>query len=57
MLGKNNPIYKKTTPIELTHKLDKMQPNITAEIITGTHGFPIQNAVMVNHKIISFIQS
>lgn len=56
MLGENDPIYKKATPTELAYKMNKMQTNITAEIIPGTHGFPIQNAVAVNRKIVSFLQ-
>lgn len=55
MIGKDDPIYKKTTPKELADKLNKMQSNISAEIVDGTHGFPIQKAEFVNDKIISFI--
>jgi Predicted hydrolases or acyltransferases (alpha/beta hydrolase superfamily) len=55
MIGENDPIYKKVTPAELVYKMNNMLVNITAEIIPGTHGFPIQNAALVNQKIVSFI--
>jgi len=55
MIGENDPIYKKITPKELADKINKMLPNIIAETISGSHGFPIQNADIVNDKIISFL--
>jgi len=56
MIGEDDPIYRKT-PKKIACKMNDIQPNIAAEIIPGSHGFPIQNAKIVNERLISFIES
>ncbi len=55
LIGENDPIYKKIRPKQIVAKMNQLHPNIIAETIPGRHGFPIQNADMVNERLISFM--
>ena len=56
MIGEDDPIYSKS-PKKIAFKMNGIQPNIAAETISGSHGFPIKNAKIVNERLISFIES
>ncbi|MDX8367749.1 alpha/beta hydrolase [Cytobacillus sp. IB215665] len=55
LIGDKDPIYKKEIHNQLIDKFNNISPNIKANIIGGTHGFPMQESEVVNKKIISFL--
>lgn len=55
LIGDKDPVYKKNAHAWIIDKFNKINSNISAESISGTHGFPIQQSGIVNQKIISYL--
>ena len=54
LIGDKDPIYKRGTHNQLVDKYKKINPNITCELVNGTHGFPIQQSEDTNERLVSF---
>lgn len=55
LIGDKDPIYKRGLHHHLVDKFNGLNPRISSELISGTHGFPIQQAEVTNKKLISFL--
>jgi len=56
IIGDKDPIYRKGQHGKIIKKISNIASNFKAELINGTHGFPIQKAKEVNQKIIEFLE-